>query len=99
MIGYRHLLGILPLLCGVDQVMIPGPESHPTLIFLNTRILGVFSELYCMQFASECLWRFPRQKSPQYSSHFVSSISTVTSSGFSGHYHPKWLLADLSPGS
>jgi hypothetical protein len=37
-IGYRHLLDILPLVCRVDQVMIPGSESRPTLTFLSTPI-------------------------------------------------------------
>jgi hypothetical protein len=35
MIGYRHFLDILLLCCGIDQVMIPGPESRPALIFLK----------------------------------------------------------------
>jgi hypothetical protein len=49
-IAYRQIMGILPLLWGVDQVLIPAPESRPTLPFLNNPSLCLFSELYFVHF-------------------------------------------------
>jgi hypothetical protein len=36
--GYRYLSGMLPLRCGVDQVLIPAPESGPALSCLNAML-------------------------------------------------------------
>jgi hypothetical protein len=50
MIRYRHFVYFVPFVCGVDQVMIPGPESRPALIFLKAPPLTIVSGLYFVQF-------------------------------------------------
>jgi hypothetical protein len=50
MIRYRQFVYFLPFVCGIDQVMIPGPESRPALILLKAASLTIVSGLYFVQF-------------------------------------------------
>jgi hypothetical protein len=44
------VLDILPLICGIDQVMILGLESRPVLDFLNTPFIPLHFVFYAIQF-------------------------------------------------